>query len=106
IEEVSAMADSLANAVEQNATALEQMARSVQSVAANGRSISQAAGEAATSASQLERSIRSVAALAKQSDDVTRRVSREAEEGGATIERSIQGIGRLRESMRQSSTVM
>ena len=37
---------------------------------------------------------------------MTRRVSHDAEEGGATVQRSIQGIGRMRESMLQSSTVM
>ena len=54
----------------------------------------------------MDRSIQSVAALARQGDEVTRRVARDAEEGGATVQRSIQGIGRLRESMVQSSTVM
>ena len=47
-----------------------------------------------------------MASLARQADEVTRRVSREAEEGGATVQRSIQGIGRLRDSMTQSATVM
>ena len=37
---------------------------------------------------------------------MTRRVSREAEDGGATIQRSIQGISRMRESMAQSAAVM
>ena len=37
---------------------------------------------------------------------MTRRVAREAEEGGATVQRSIQGMGRLRDSMVQSATVM
>jgi methyl-accepting chemotaxis protein len=55
---------------------------------------------------QLDRSIQSVASFAKQADEVTRRVSRDAEDGGATVQRSIQGIGRLRDSMVQSSTVI
>src|SRR4029078_13512719 len=37
---------------------------------------------------------------------VTRRVAQNAKEDGATIQRSIQGIGRMRESMAQSATVM
>ena len=53
-----------------------------------------------------DRSIQSVAALSKQADEVTRRVARDAEDGGATVQRSIQGIGRLRDSMAQSATVM
>ncbi len=54
----------------------------------------------------MERSSQSVAALARQGDEMTRRVARDAEEGGAVVQRSIQGIGRLRESMVQSATVM
>ena len=37
---------------------------------------------------------------------MTRRVARDAEDGGATVQRSIQGIGRLRDSMVQSATVI
>ena len=51
------------------------MARSVQSVAADGRRITDAATGAATSATQMERSIESVAAMARRADEVTRRVA-------------------------------
>ena len=106
VEEVGAVAENLATAVDENAASIEQMSRSVQSVAASGRAISDAAASAATSATQLDRSIQSVASLSKQADEVTRRVARDAEDGGATVQRSIQGIGRLRDSMAQSATVM
>ena len=106
IEEVGAMTESLGTAVEQNSTSIEQMSRSVQAVAESGRRITEAADDAAASAQQMERSIQSVAALARQGDEMTRRVARDAEEGGAVVQRSIQGIGRLRDSMAQSATVM
>src|SRR5204863_5175003 len=54
----------------------------------------------------MERSIQSVSTLARQADEVTRRVARDAEEGGATVQRSIQGITRMRDSMAQSAGVM
>jgi methyl-accepting chemotaxis protein len=54
----------------------------------------------------MERTSQSVASLARRGDEMTRRVARDAEEGGAVVQRSIQGIGRLRESMAQSATVM
>ena len=104
IEEVSAMTENLSTSLDQNAAAIEQMSRSVQSVAASGRKITEMATGAASSAIQLDRSMQSVAAR-ETGRRVTRRVSREAE-GGTTIQRSIQGIGRLRDSMVQSSTVM
>ena len=106
IEEVGAMTESLNAAVEQNATSIEQMARSVRAVAESGRRITESANGAATTAQQMDRSSQAVATLARQGDEMTRRVGRDAEEGGALVQRSIQGIGRLRESMVQSATVM
>src|SRR5262249_30233062 len=68
--------------------------------------LADAASGTGASAAQMERSSQSVATLARHGDDVTRRVGRDAEEGGAAMQRSIQGIGRLRDSMLQSATVM
>src|SRR5262249_17724958 len=79
---------------------------SIQSVAENGRRITESATAAAGATSQMERSTQTVASLARQGDEVSRRVARDAEEGGAAVQRSIQGIGRLRDSMAQSATVM
>jgi methyl-accepting chemotaxis protein len=104
-EEVSSMAESLAAAVEQNAASITQMARSVESVAQSGRRIADAATGAATSAAQLDRSVHAVAGLGRQAAEVTRRVSRDAEEGAATVQKSMQSIGRLREAMTQSVSV-
>jgi methyl-accepting chemotaxis protein len=82
------------------------MSRSVQSVAQNGTRITDAARDAAASATQMERSIESVTGLTRSADELARRVSRDAEEGGATVQRSIQGISRMRDSMTQSAAVM
>ena len=83
------------------------MARSIQSVAQNGRQIAEAATDAADvgDADGDSRSSR-WPALASRADTLARRVSADAQEGGAAVERSIQGIGRLREAMSQSSSVM
>ena len=58
------------------------------------------------SATQLARTSQSVASLAKDADEATRRASRDAEEGGASVQRSIQGFSRVRESVAQSTTVI
>jgi len=68
--------------------------------------ITEVATAAAASVTELDASIRSVAGLAKQADEVTRRVSRDAEEGGAAVQKSIQGLGRVRDSMTQSAGVI
>ena len=106
IEEVTAMTESLAAGVEQSGAATEQLARSVQSVAQNGQRISDAATGAATSATELERTGQSLAVLAKEADEMTRRSSRDAEEGGASVQRTIQGFARVRESVAQSTSVI
>jgi methyl-accepting chemotaxis protein len=106
IEEVGAMTESLAASVDQNSSSIEQMSRSIQSVADSGRRIGEVVTGASTSALQMERSTQAVATLAKQADEITRRVGRDAEEGGAAVQKSMQGIGRLRDSMVQSATVM
>ncbi len=106
IEEVTAMTESLAATIEQTAAAGEELSRSVQSVAQNGQRISEAAGAAATTATELERAGQSLAALAKSADEITRRSSRDAEEGGVSVQRAIQGFGRVRTSVAQSATVI
>ena len=67
---------------------------------------------AATSATQLDRSIRGVALLVGEARELSQRVTRDAEEGGQAIDRSIEGldararvdgaVGRRREGSRQA----
>src|SRR6201999_1633293 len=72
----------------------------------NADRITEAASGAATSAEQMDRSIRSVASLSKKADEISRRAARDAEEGGVALQKSIQGMGRIRDSMAQSATVI
>ena len=107
IEEVGAMTESLATAVEQNSS----VDRTDVALGAGGRAERPADhrrrhATPRPARPQMERSIQSVARSRTQADEVTRRVARDAEEGGATVQRSIQGIGRMRDSMAQSATVM
>src|SRR6185436_19427938 len=97
---------SLAATIEETGAATEELARSVQSVAQSGQRIRDAANTAVTSATELERAGQSLATLAKQADEITHRSSRDAEEGGVSVQRAIQGFGRVRESVSQSTTVI
>ena len=87
IEQVAAMSEDLATSVEQTSATIEQMARSVENVAANANAITEAATNAAASAEEMDRTLRSVVDLTKRADDLSRRVSRDAEEGGAVVGR-------------------
>jgi methyl-accepting chemotaxis protein len=75
-------------------------------VAKNGDNIQSAAADATTSAGQLDQSSRSVNGLIKRSEDIVQRVSRQAEEGGQIIQKSILGISRVSAAMTHSATVM
>src|SRR5687768_11193505 len=106
IEEVGGMTDSLAAAVEETATSIEQMARSIQGVAQNSEKITQLASDAATSATQMDRASRSVNDLVRRTEEVSVRISRQAEEGGQTIQKSIEGVSRISSAMSETTTVM
>src|SRR4029077_16862201 len=55
---------------------------------------------------ERDRTGQSLAVLAKEADEMTRRSSRDAEEGGASVQRTIQGFARVRESVAQSTAVI
>jgi methyl-accepting chemotaxis protein len=55
---------------------------------------------------QLERTTQSVTGMVKQADELTRRVSRDAEEGGVSVERAMQGFSRVRDSVTESAKVI
>ena len=99
IEEVSVMTESLNSNVEAVSTAIEEIARSIQSVAQNAENISGAATSTVAAASQMDRSLRSVAGVSKRAEDVTKRLTREAEEGGSAAQKSIQALSRVRTAM-------
>src|SRR4029079_5656355 len=84
----------------------EQLARSVQNVAQSAQRISAGATSAATGATELDRTSQSVAALAKEADEMTRRASQDAKDGAGSVQKSIHGFARVRESMTQSATVI
>ena len=85
---------------------MQQTARSVESVARNAESIAGAVESAATSATQLDRSMRSVASLTGEANEISRRAARDAEEGGTAVQRSMEGMGRVRSAMVESATVV
>src|SRR4030095_10335176 len=106
IEEVTAQIDSLAATIEQNGASTEQLARSVQSVAQSGQKISDAASSTANSALQLERASQSVSELAKKAEEITRRARQEGQDGAGSVQRSMQGFTRVKDSMSHSTAVI
>jgi methyl-accepting chemotaxis protein len=106
IEEVSVITESLNSNVETVSSSIEEISRSIQSVAQNAENISGAATSAVSAASQMDRSLRSVAGISKRAEDVTKRLTREAEEGGSAAQKSIQSLSRVRTAMELSAGVI
>jgi methyl-accepting chemotaxis protein len=92
--------------VELVANGIQQMARSIQAVADNSEKITESAAAAATSTAALNQSIKSVAGLAKQTDEAARHVVHDAEQGGAAVQKTIEGFGKVRDSILQSAAVI
>jgi methyl-accepting chemotaxis protein len=93
VEEVGAMTETLATAVEQNASAIRPDVPR-RPVGRGERAGDQRCGGQRGHQRHPARSIHPIGRVAsRQADEVTRRVSRDAEDGGSTIQRSIQGIG-------------
>src|SRR5205085_1115759 len=63
------------------------------------------ANTAASGAAQMDRSARSVVLLTKAATETTGRVARDAQESGASVEKSIQSLARIREAISRSSGV-
>ena len=106
IEQVGASAENMSGLVEQVATSVEETSRSVEGVARNAEAITRAVESAAASATELDRSLRGVASLVSEASEISRRAGREGEEGGAAIQKSIDGLARVRTSMGQSATIV
>src|SRR5882762_3598659 len=106
IEEVAATAENLSASADEIVASMEETSKSVEGVAKNADRITEEATAAATAGAQLDRSIRSVVSVSQQARETGARVAREAEEGGATVQRSIQGLTRVRDSMGQSAQVI
>ena len=104
IEEVTAMVDSLAA----TDRAERRVHRAAGQVGAERRAERQRISDAAgRRRDQRDRSsiapVSRSPALAKEADEITRRASQEAKEGGASVQRSIQGFARVKDSMTQSA---
>jgi methyl-accepting chemotaxis protein len=106
MDEAAVMSESFDSTVGNMAASIEEIAGSMQDLAVNSQSVTAAAGNAASSAELMEQSIRSVAALAKDANELTKRVAKETEDGAAVANRSMQGMGRVRDSVRQSATAV
>ncbi|OGQ90249.1 MAG: hypothetical protein A2289_20110 [Deltaproteobacteria bacterium RIFOXYA12_FULL_58_15] len=104
--EVSENIHNLALSVQETTTAIEEMTFSVKEVARNIEDLSTAAEETAASMNQMDVSISQVETNANETSRLSETVTSDAETGVAAINRTIQGIDRIKESSRGAAVVL
>jgi methyl-accepting chemotaxis protein len=98
--EVTENIHNLAQSVQETTTAIEEMTFSIKEVARNIEDLSTAAEETAASMNQMDVSISQVETNANETSRLSETVSTDAEMGVGAINRTIQGIDRIKDSSR------
>lgn len=96
----------LSMSVQETTTAIEQMTFSVKEVARNIEDLSTTAEETAASMNEMDVSISQVESNANETSRLSETVTSDAETGVTTINRTIQGIDRIKESNSSAAAVI
>lgn len=104
--EVTENIHNLAQSVQETTTAIEEMTFSIKEVARNIEDLSTASEETAASMNQMDVSISQVETNANKTSRLSETVSSNAETGVAAINRTIEGIDRIKESSRVAAEVI
>ncbi len=96
----------LALSVQETTTAIEEMTFSSKEVAKNIEELSTAAEETAASMNQMDVSISQVETNANETSKLSETVTKDAETGVAAINRTIEGIDKIKESSRVAASVI
>lgn len=107
ISQVVTSTRTLSSSVEETVSSLQDMSTSISRMADNTEALAMTADETASSISEINGSIKEVGRNAKESAQLTEKVSREAAElGMGAIEKTIQGMEKIRKAVEQSSGVI
>lgn len=104
--EVRENVHNLSSSVQETTTAIEEMTFSSKEVAKNIEELSTAAEETAASMNQMDVSISQVENNANETSEISETVTRDAETGVAAINRTIEGIDKIKESSRVAADVI
>lgn len=107
INQVASSTTALSSSVEDTTSSILQMSASIKQVAENVGMLSSSSQEITTSISEMNLSIKEVGSHAKESAVLTEKVSQDAAELGVeAIEKTIEGMERIKKSVDQSSYVI
>lgn len=104
--EVTENTHNLALSVQETTTAIEEMTFSVKEVAKNIEELSTAAEETAASMNEMDVSISQVETNANETSKLSETVTTDAETGVSAINKTIQGIDKIKESSRVAAQVI
>ncbi|HUT53999.1 MAG TPA: HAMP domain-containing methyl-accepting chemotaxis protein [bacterium] len=106
VEEVAKNVESLFAAVEETTSSIHEMSSSIKQVAENVQHLTRQAGEAVTSLSEMERMIGQVSMGSKETEGITWQVASDAEQGGKSVAKTIEGMGRIQEDSKSVAEVI
>src|SRR5439155_11557459 len=106
IEEVSRIADTLAEFVEQTSSAFEEMSASINQVATNTESFSSFAIQTASSMVEMNATTDEIGKSAKQSTELARYVKDAANEGRDAVTSSVDGMRRIQQAVEEAKLAL
>ncbi|HEX2121617.1 MAG TPA: methyl-accepting chemotaxis protein, partial [Thermoanaerobaculia bacterium] len=106
IEEVSRIADTLSEFVEQTSSAIEERIASINEVATNTESFSSFATQTASSMVEMNATTEEIRNSARQSSELARYVKDAANEGRAAVEGTVGGMRKIQGSVEEAKVAL
>ena len=106
IEEVSRISDTLADFVDETASAIEEMIVSINEVATNTESFSSFAIQTASSMVQMNVTTEEIGKSAKQSSELAKSVKEAASEGRQAVSGTVEGMQRIEAAMSEAKSAL
>jgi ABC-type transport system substrate-binding protein/methyl-accepting chemotaxis protein len=106
IEEVSRIADTLAEFVEQTSSAIEEMIASINEVATNTESFSSFATQTASSMVEMNATTEEIRNSARQSSELSRYVTDAANEGRSAVEGTVDGMRKIQVAVEEAKIAL
>lgn len=107
INEVARNMEAVASSVDETASSTEEMYASIQSISGNIEVLARASEDTMHSVSEINASLKEIESLGVSSARIAEKVERDASEAGITsVEKTIEGMGQIKELAEKSSDVI
>lgn len=106
IREVASNTDSLSSNVTETSSSIEEMTTSIQSVAKNAGELTTSVDDTSATIEEMAASIEQVAVNAREVSKSSESAVNEAEDGGEAVQRTVEGMEQISDTMRDIVTVI